>query len=291
MEANRSMLPCYQPLTACLLRINFVVHDLTKNLEDRVRVEGKHEEAQDYLLNYTYYDMIQLLMSLITDSESFKLERVLSNPKQSTRGAHTSSPEMSYIGFIGTHYDRIQNDLKKLHEFNEKLKNLTDKVENLHILPSGSGVVHPIDNSREHAEVQNIREQVQQVIDVMEDQELPITWMILELEIQEWRMKGNKSITYNQYKEISRKCFIEGDDEVEVSLRYFHVLGIVLCFRDSEFSELHNLVIIDLQWLFTNLARMMMHLSEKDFKSITNYKLKNRFEEQKLLAKQILENI
>ena len=278
--------------------INFVVHDLTKNLEDRVQVAGKHEEAHDYLLNYSYFDMIQLLMCLITDSESFKQSPELLNPKQTLpQGVCISCPEKSYIGFIGTHYDKVKNDHKKLQEVNKKVEELTCKIENLSILSSENGkVLRVVDNTKsgnpteEGLEVKAIRRQIQDLTDEMDDHELPISWMLLELEMQELRISGKKYITYDEYKEIGQKCFLTSEEEVETSLSHFHVLGIVLCFRNSALCDLHNLVIIDLQWLFTNLARIM-HLSVNDFKSTTDHKLKKMFQEQKLLAELVLKNI
>ena len=279
--------------------INFVVHDLTKNLEDRVQVVGKHEEAPEDLLNYSYFDLIKLFMCLITDSESFRQRTIKSNssnPEQTTQGARISKPEKSYIGFIGTHYDKIKKDDEKLHEINEKLKHFTKNITNLNILPSGnSKIIHPVDNTKsgnaeEGSEIKSIRCQVQELTDEMDDRELPITWMILELEMQELRIKGKKYIPYDQYKDIALKGMLANENEVETSLRHFHVLGIVLCYRDSRIHDVRNMVIIDLQWLFTKLAKIM-HLSAKDFKSTTDHNLITTFHERKLLAKKIVKNI
>jgi len=282
------------PVIDSMPTINFVVHDLTKAIEDPVLVRYKKEgceETPGYFLNYSNLDMIQLLMCLITDSVEHPLEPA---PQR------ISVPEKSYFSFIGTHYDKVKHSHALLHKVNKKLSDVIEERKSnskLMFLTPENRVFYPVDNTTagdaatEDPEVQNIRNDIKEVMDEMETKELPITWMILELEMQELRTSNNKHyINYEEYKNIAHKNAAIADvKEVKASLAYFHVLGIVLHFSDPKLPELYDWIIIDLQWLFMNLAKMM-HLSLKDVR-VSVHNLKERFNKQRLLAKKILRKI
>ena len=258
--------------------INFVVHDLTKNLEDMVQVRYKrkgHDEAPTYFLNYSYLDMIQLLMSFITDSvePSTEVEHTQSQYVKAKKshislvGTHLKAKK-SHISFIGTHYDEIGKRGEK--EKAEIMKTVDEKLYSIakerncckYLLQPKNGNIFPVDNTTagnsetECAEVEFIRQEVEKLAETTEDIELPVKWMYLELEIQELRDKNY--ISYEEYEKMAKEnAFIADKEEIIASLEYFHVLGVVLHF------QLCNWVIINHQWLFTNLAEIM-HLSAED---------------------------
>ena len=267
--------------------INFVVHDLTKNLEDTVQVRYKrkgHDEAPTYFLNYSYLDMIQLLMCFITDSV-----------EPSTEVEHTETQyvkaKKSHISFIGTHYDEIgKRDEKEKAEImktvNKKLYSIA-KERNCceYLLQPKNSIIFPVDNTTagnsetEGAEVEIIRQEVEKLAENTEDIELPIKWMYLELEIQE--LRDIKYMSYEEYEKMAKEnAFIADKEEIIASLEYFHVLGVVLHFK------LCNWVIINHQWLFTNLAEIM-HLSAEDI-HFTKDSLE-MFSDNRLLAKYLLD--
>ena len=288
--------------------INFVVHDLTKRLDEPVQVHYKrkgHCENPKYFLNYNNLDMIQLLMCLITDSQE-------QMPKEAPRCF--SIPEKSYIGFVGTHYDKVNNEV--VQSFNKTLSRIQKNRDCQSILSAENGIVFPVDNTTagdselEGNEVKRIRKRVESLTNKMKPKELPITWMILELELQRIRINSNrKYISYEEYKKTAKlNASIADEKEMKACLKYFHVLGIVVHFSDSESTELNGentklskvntelskessalskWIIIDLQWLFTNLAKIM-HLSLEDV-DFTEQLLKDKFSERKLLAKELLE--
>ena len=86
--------------------INFVVLDMTKHLDDPVMVQYKSKHNKnftDYPLHYSNLDMIGLLMSLTTDS--------LEQPtKQTPTKRRVSVPNKSFIGFVGTHKDKLEKE-------------------------------------------------------------------------------------------------------------------------------------------------------------------------------------
>ena len=262
--------------------INFVVHDLTKNLDDQVLVRYETKECSEAprYLSYTYLDMLQLLMCLNTDS-------VISTKEYFSQWI--SAPKKSYIGFVGTHLDKIENNLEMLQMINEKLSCITKERNCKHVLCAKKGLIFPVDNTTagncktEDTEAKNIREKVEYITNSVEPKELPITWMILELELQQLRNSNTKYIPFEEYKRIAlENASIADEEEVKASLIFFHTFGTVAYF---EFCD--NWVVIDLQWLFTNLAKIM-HLSLEDI-SFDEDSLKEMFCEKRLLAIDLFE--
>jgi len=108
--------------------INFIVHDLTKELDDVVLVRYNRtgcEEEPRYTLHYTNLDMIELLVCLITDSLE---QRIVQLPRC------IGKPEESHIDFIGTHYDMVKDDQEKLQKINKRLSCRVDVVIMSHLI-------------------------------------------------------------------------------------------------------------------------------------------------------------
>jgi len=269
--------------------INFIVHDLTKKLEEPVLVQYKKGDVEfsDYTLEYSNLDMIHLLLCLITDS----LEQTPQDVPQCI-----TAPEKSRIGFVGTHYDKIKHKFQVLQEVNNQLKSIMDKrkCKLAFLTAADDSIIFPVDNtasgdaSREGEAVKLIREHVEDIAEEMKPNELPIKWMILELQMQVLRVdEKRKYITYEYYKKTAKEIVsITDEKEIKASLQYFHILGVVLYF---DVAELNNWVIIDLAWLFTNLGKIM-RLSSENVR-ILEYSLKERFNKQKLLAKKLARRI
>ena len=267
--------------------INFMVHDLTKMLDDPVLVRYKtkeYKEAPRYFLNYSNLDMIQLLMCLNTDSVESTQELLPQRIKFSV-------PEKSYIGFVGTHHDEIKSNLEILQTVNNKLSCITKERNCKHVLRAEKSLVFPVDNTTagdsrtEDTEVKRIRKKVEDITNNIKPKELPVTWMIMELEMQQLRNGNIKYISFEEYKKIAlENASIVDEMEIKTSLTFFHNLGIVAYF---EFCDNYNWIVIDLQWLFTNLAKIM-HLSLEDV-IFDEDGLREMFQEKRLLAKQLFE--
>ena len=275
--------------------INFVVLDMTKNLDDPVMVQYKskyNKNFTEYPLHYSNLDMIRLLMSLTTDS----LE-------QPTRQAPTKTrlpiPNKSYVGFIGTHKDKLKKERckERIAVLNDRLTSVVEEGDyKFAVLPAENGILFPVDNTTagdsdsEDYVVKILRQKIEDFMDKMKKSELtenqlPITWMILELELQELQQNnGTKYITYKEYKRIGTEKASMVPEEVEESLQHFDLLGVLLHFK--EVPGLCDYVIIDHQWLFDSLA-MIMHLSPDDIDFQDHY-FKKQFKERKLLAKSTL---
>ena len=272
--------------------INFVVLDMTKNLDDPVIVKYKskhNKNFKDYPLHYSNLDMIGLLMSLTTDS--------LEQPtKQTPIKSRVAIPTKSYIGFVGTHKDKLKkrNCKEKLAALNDRLTSIVEERDcKFAVLPAENGILFPVDNTtagdsgKEDCVVKMLRRKIEDVMDKIKksgsiDSQLPITWMILELELQELHQNnGTKYITYEEYKRIAIEEASMVPEEVEESLQHFDFLGVLLHFK--EVPGLCDFVIIDHQWLFDSLA-MIMHLSPDDIE-FHDHHFKKQFKENRLLAK------
>ena len=265
--------------------INFVIHDLTKKLVDPVLIRYKRaecEEAPSYILNYSNLEMIQLLICLITDSLE---QRIVQLPNC------IGIPEQSYIGFVGTHYDKVKDDREVLQNVNDLLTCVIKEKSNLRVLSPGNSVIFPVDNTTagnpetEDPTIKIVRSQIGELINETKPKELPINWMILQVALQD--LHAHKYITYKKYRTIAREnASITDEEEVKASLSYFHILGIVVYFG---VAELHNIIVTDLKWLFTNLGKIM-HLTPKEIKCL-DYHLMEKFKKQRLLAKRLLKKI
>ena len=261
--------------------ITFIVHDLTKGLDDPVRVrysKDGHEEDPVQIFKLSYLSMMHLLMCFVSDTlEQQPLEQI---------APCISVPKKSFIGFVGTHYDKVKGDSTILKKFNDRLANIAEKFDSGGVLSSKEGIIHPVDNTnagdseKEDPEVKCIRSQIEQFADKIESKTLPITWMILQLRIQQLCATDHKRyITYDEYTKIAKESLNE-EKEIKASLIYFHFTGLLLYFEDP---SLCDCIIINLQWLYSNLAKLM-HLSSKDVKFL-DCKHQKMFDEQRLMSK------
>ena len=268
--------------------INFVVLDMTKHLNDPVMVQykSKHNKSfTDYPLHYSNLDMIGLLMSLTTDS--------LEQPtKPTSTRTNLLINNKSYIGFVGTHKDKLEKESckEKIAALNDRLSSIVEERDcKFRVLLAENGILFPVDNTTagdcdgEDAVIKMLRLKIEDLMNKMENHnQLPISWMILELELQELHQNnGTKYITYENYKRLAIEKASMVPEEVEESLQHFDFLGILLHFKLV--PGLCDHVIIDHQWLFDRLA-MIMHLSPEDI-NFQDHLFKKQFKEKRLLAK------
>ena len=258
--------------------VNFVVHDLSKKLEDQVLVEysedGKHI-FEPYHLKYSNIDMIKFLMSSINDS----LERLSSEVPQLV--TIPGKDNRSYLCCVGTHADKvgadaIQNMDKQLTAMVEKLDCKAAIWEN-----EDDGVLFPVDNttagddSKEDPTANYIRNKIDQLATDKDVYELPITWMLFELEIRQVCTSSDKAyISFNECYSIAHHANLIPDmEEVKNALIYHHLLGVLLYYPNV--PGLCDYVIIDHQWLFDRISSIVCltfkHSSDKLAKTNLKY--------------------
>ena len=270
--------------------VNFIVHDLSKSLEDQVLVEfsehGKHV-FEPYHLKYSNLDMIKFLMSSINDS----LERSSSQvPQLVTISGKNNN---SYLCCVGTHADKVGLDImqhidKQLTEVVEKLDckaAVWDKTE--------GGILFPVDNTtagddnKEDPLANFIRNKIDVLAADKDIYELPMTWMLFEMEIRQVCSNDGKAyISFKQCCTIAQQInLISSMEEIRSALIYHHLLGVLLYYPDV--PGLCDYIIVDHQWLFDRISSIVCFT----FKHSSSMHAKNNLKYNGILTKEIIQEL
>ena len=271
--------------------VTFVIHDLSKSLNDQVLVEysqhGKHVFTP-YHLSYSNLDMIKLLMSVANDS----VERPTTNIPQlvATPGTNKSS----YICLVGTHADKVSQQIEL--EVEKELEILVNKTHcETAVWQNHSGkVLFSVDNStasskfKEDPVADVIRNRIEVLSKEKDVYELPITWMLLELEIRHVCSKREKAyISFQECVITARETgLMSKEEEIKNVLLYHHLFGVLIYFE--EVPGLCDYVIVDHQWWFDKLSSIICTtFQQASLDHLAIQKLKY----QGLLSKELLQHI
>ena len=239
--------------------VTFIVHDLSKSLDDQVLVEysqhGEHVFVP-YHLSYTNMDMIKLLMSAANDAA----ERPPSNiPFLATT---PTSNNTSYICFVGTHADKVSK--QTIDKADEKLSTLVSNTNCKTVVwhKDDGGVLYAIDNTTAGKDTEDpaasaLRARIEEKAAEKDIYELPIMWMLLQLEIQQVCSQKQKSyITVKECVKLARDAgLISSQEEVKSVLLYYHLLRVLIYFEAV--PGLCDYVIVDHQWWFDKLSNII----------------------------------
>ena len=272
--------------------VTFVVHNLSKSLDDQVLVEySQHGKPmfKPYHLSYSNMDMIKFLMSTVNDS----VERPACNISDLQLAVTPGSDDKSYICMIGTHADKVSQSDKE--NTSKKVASLV-KMTKCHALvwyQENKNVLFPVDNSTagsKHMEdplANDIRNRIETLASKKEVYELPITWMLLQLEIRQVCSKRGKSyILFNDCVTIAKKSGLTSNkEEVKSVLQYHHILGVLIYFH--EVSGLCDYVIIDHQWWFDKLSSIIC-ITFQDF---IDYQAVHKLKYQGLFSKELVKHV
>ena len=253
--------------------ITFIVHNMTggkTSLTDKVLVKHGNKYGKDsfdpYTLEYSYHQLIETLMSytssvLLPDKE-FLNDYKTTVPRARNKGTNTSS-----ISFIGTH----SND-KSLSESNIiEIDDILIETINL----SGKGNIKqktnanykylvPVDsktqekdkikadtNNKRYTDPSIIRRYICDWLENQDVYDVPIQWILLELEIRKVCLERNCNfMMYDEVLKLSRDKDLVDEDSVINGLEFQHLFGVLLYF---EIKGMPKLVITDHQWLFDKL--------------------------------------
>ena len=271
--------------------VTFVIHDLSKSLSDQVLVEysqhGKHVFTP-YHLSYSNLDMIKLLMSAANDS----VERSTTNISQLV--TIPGNNKKSYICLVGTHADKVRQEIKTVTE--TELKILVNKAncEKAVWRNDIGGVLFPVDNTTsgyEYAEdpvASVIRNRIETIAKEKDIYELPITWMLLELEFRNVCSKRKKAyILFRDCITLARETgLMSKEEEVKSVLQYHHLLGVLIYF--DEVPGLCDYVIMDHQWWFDKLSNIISNAFQQ---SSYDCKAEQKLKYQGLLSKELLQHV
>ena len=271
--------------------VTFIIHDLSKNLSDQVLVEysqhGKHVFTP-YHLSYSNLDMIKLLMSAANDS----VERSTPNiPKLLTT---PGSNRQSYICLVGTHADKVLK--KKVEEVEIELNTLVNitQCETAVWQNEKEKVLFSVNNktagqeSGEDPVANLIRTKIEALAEGKEVYNLPITWMLLQLEIQQVCSKRKKAyISFQDCISLAKDTsLMSKEKEVKSVLLYYHLLGALIYF--DEVPGLCDYVIVDHQWWFDKLSSIIcVTFQQASLDHVAVKKLKY----QGLISKELLKHV
>lgn len=272
--------------------VTFVVHNLSKSLNDQVLVEfSQHGKLvfAPYHLSYTNLDMIKLLMSAANDSVDRPTSRI---PQLVTK---SGTDNKSYICLVGTHLDEVAPKVvKKIGKMLTELVKKTQCEAAVWQKPNGN-VLFSVDNTtsgNEHLSedpvASEMRKRIESLAAEKEVYELPITWMLLELEIQQICSKRKKAyISFQECIAVARDTgLISDEEEVKSVLQYHHLLGVLIYF--DEVPGLRNYVIVDHQWWFDKLSGIIcISFQQGSF----NFQAVQKLKCQGLLSKELLKHV
>ena len=248
--------------------ITFVVLNMlggVKHLEERVQVHHYNKEGlksyEPYHLNYTNKDLIKCLVALLKDS----MIRDVSLPDVFVfKKAIDNKPGLC---FVGTHLDKI--DPQEVDKISEKVEELIKQLEpndNISIWNLGrllfavNNTVAGMETCIENSIADEIRCEVKKIMETKTVYEVPIPWIILELEIRRIcsNYKEKKSFLSISEVEVLYEKILPGKNiksEVKAALRFHHMFGVLLYFHDV--PGMNNFVISNPQWLFANLTNLV----------------------------------
>ena len=273
--------------------ITFFVHNLSKGLGDQVLVEysqdGKHVFTP-YHLSYSNIDMIKFLMSTVNDS----VERPVSNISHLQVVVTPGGDDKSYICMVGTHADKVSQIDKE--NVGEKLTALVNKTQ-CHAsvwYQENKSVLFSVDNTTagskywEDPVAKDIRNRIEILASKKEVYELPITWMLLQLEIRQVCSKRGKSyISFSHCVTIAKESgLISNIEEIKSVLQYHHLLGVLLYFH--EVPGLCDYVIVDHQWWFDKLSSVICITFQEDF---LDYQAVRKLKYQGKLSKELVKHV
>ena len=270
--------------------VTFVIHDLSKSLSDQVLVEysqhGKHIFAP-YHLSYSNLDMIKLLLSAANDA----LEKSSPNFLQLVTTPGTN--QNSYVCLVGTHADKVQRQVKE--DVGRDLVALVDKFKcETAVWQNEKGeVLFAVDNTTagdeftEDPEANVIRKRIEILAQQKDVYELPITWMLLELEIRHSCSKKQQAyISFQECVAIARETSLMSEvEDVKSVLLYHHLLGVLIYF--DKVPGLCDYVIVDHQWWFDKLSDIF----SITFQASLDYHAVQRLKYQGLLTKELLQHV
>ena len=282
---------CLLPTLNINPAVTFIVHDLSKSLDDQVLVEYSQHGKQifsPYHLNYSNLDMIEFLLSTVNDS----VERPACAGLQLL--VTPGSDDKSYMCMVGTHGDKVSQIRKDTAE--EKLNSLVSKTQ-CHAsmwYQDDNNMLFPVDNTTagnkfiEDPVAKDIRKRIETLALQKEVYELPITWMLLQLEIRHVCSKRKTSYIYfSDCVAIAKESgLISNLEEVTSVLRYYHILGILIYFH--EVPVLCDYVIVDPQWWFDKISSVICITFQKDF---LNYLAVWKLKYKGILSEELVEHI
>ena len=273
--------------------ITFVVHKMeggAESLHNKVTVAhgNKHGEHsfKPYSTGQTNLDLIKSLISFTNNIFSKNIPFL-------DKVCCTVGNSATCLSFIGTHSDKVTKE-----EISETDKIITTTVLDAQLnhvwldLIANYTCLVPINNTtsgqeNEDRNAARIRSKLNQLLQEQSVYEVPIVWVLLELEIRKVCNNRNCSfITFSEILELCKEKQLSSDEEfIKNGLRFHHLFGILLYFEAVE--GMNDLVITDHQWLFDNLSKIVCH----QYHDFSNPSVHTDFKHRGIFHKSLLDKI
>ena len=273
--------------------ITFVVHKMeggAESLLNNVTVAHRNEHGEHSFVPYstgqTNLDLIKSLTSFTNNIFSKNipfLDKVCCKMGNST----------TCLSFIGTHSDKTTKE-----DISETDKIITTTVldaqlDHVWMDPiANCACLIPINNTTSGQENEDsnaaiIRSKLNQLLQEQSVYEVPIVWVLLELEIRKVCNRRNCSfIAYSEIIEMCKEKQLSSDEEfIKNGLRFHHLFGVLLYFEEVE--GMKNLVITDHQWLFDNLSKIVCH----QYCNFSNPLICTNFKHKGIFHKSLLDKV
>ena len=301
------------PAVSSSIALTFIVFNLSKSLDDLVRVEHnvKGDRSFDpYDLDCTNVEFIKRLM---ISSENFNKTTAQVQLKciQREEGGNDST-----ICFVGTHALNVCKE--KIEEIDKQLSSVTLELElqqrSFWSSPKPQlDILFPVDmfatdKDKESFEgvIEDIRDIIQKQVQRRDYYEVPITWFIFLLKIQKLcNMKQRSYISYQEAvdvwmdKDVSEATqsdqslheeqherVSQHNSDVHNILFFFHFMGMLFYYH--EVKGIRDFVFIDRQWLFEKLTELV---EIKFTKKYVNAKEVKKFKMEGRLSINIINNL
>ena len=280
------------PTISSSIIVTFIVLNMcggVKGLDEPVKViHSKHgvQSYDPYHLHYTNLDLIKLLMAFSKDS-CVKAKPPLSPVQQNNKNTSTS-----HQCYVGTHADKVTT--AEIQAIESKLKCTADELKCKNLLWHLNGqVLFPVDNTtaggdNEDLNAGRIRTYIQELVEGSGEYDVPVTWLILLLEMQ--KICSEEKIDFLPFSQVADICekrkLTKDKEEMQNALLFFRFIGLLLYYH--EVPEMCQYVIINHQWLFKKLASLINLTFEEignDLEAIENFKNEGK------LSKSLIEKI
>ena len=250
--------------------VAFVVHNVVQNLDDNVTVVHGDSKGNPtfspYTIGCTNSELIKSLISFCSNSMLRKkpfLKEICDEPKEN----------VSCLSFIGSHIDEALADENSKHRDSDKKidyslgtmvaeAGLKHVWMNIHpdyeyIIPVNNLTSESKNEYKTYNSVKKIRKRLYDKIKQQEVYNVPIVWLLMELEIRKkCEEKQQKFIPYSEIVDLCEKHdLIKKQDDIKDGLRFHHLFGVLLYF--DEVTELRNYVFTDYTWVFDNLTKIV----------------------------------
>ena len=255
--------------------VAFVVHNVVQNLDDNVTVVHGDSKGNStfspYTIGCTNSELIKSLISFCSNSILRKkpfLKEICDEPKEN----------VSCLSFIGSHIDEALADEKSKHRDSVKKidyslgtmvaeAGLKHVWMNIHpdyeyLIPVNKLTSESKNEYKTYNSVKKIRKRLYDKIKQQEVYNVPIVWLLMELEIRKkCEEKQQKFIPYSEIVDLCEKHgLIKKQDDIKNGLTFHHLFGMLLYF--DEVTQLRDYVFTDYTWVFDNLTKIVYQLYE-----------------------------